>query len=265
METAASVIKDLTTCPICLDLFDNPKSLPCLHAFCLNCLQGHFKDKCTRDEVPCPACGREFEIPSKGLTDLQHHFFVQRLVDLRKAAAEEFENSPCEVCAQDADEGAGAIPVATMYCIDCSQKLCRSCARPHKWMKDGGHEVKPMESDAELEPTSVRGSACGSHRKEQVRLYCRDCDLNVCLICKAVSHQNHDSVYLQTAADSFRQTMNENDAKISSAIVTARQQSEQTNLDSIQLRYEADDIRNVIVATADVVKRSVDNQVSKGG
>jgi len=57
MATAASVTKDLTdltTCPICLELFDNPKSLPCLHAFCLKCLQEHFKDKNPRDEAQCP-------------------------------------------------------------------------------------------------------------------------------------------------------------------------------------------------------------------
>ena len=90
MATAASVTVDLTTYPICFNLFDVPKSLPCLHAFCLSCLQGYFKDKCSGDAVPCPMCRKEFQIPSDGLYGLQHRFFVQQLVDFRKGSSEEF-------------------------------------------------------------------------------------------------------------------------------------------------------------------------------
>ena len=99
MATVASVTADVTTCPICLEMFDNPKSLPCLHTFCLKCLQGYFKDKCLGDEVPCPMCRKEFEIPDDGLEGLQHHFFVQRLVDVRKVeSSAEIDEVLCEVC-----------------------------------------------------------------------------------------------------------------------------------------------------------------------
>jgi len=101
MATAASVITDLTTCPICLEVFDNPKSLPCLHAFCLKCLERHFRDERPGYEVPCPLCKKEFEIPSDGLSGLQHHFFIQRLVDARKAVSEESNGVRCEVCLEE--------------------------------------------------------------------------------------------------------------------------------------------------------------------
>ena len=71
MATSASVTNDLTTCPICLNLFDVSKSLPCLHAFCLKCLQDYSKDKNPGDEVLCPTCRKEFKIPSDGLGALQ--------------------------------------------------------------------------------------------------------------------------------------------------------------------------------------------------
>ena len=83
MATAESITTDFTTCPICLELFDNPKSLPCLHAFCLKCLQDCFKDQSSGGKVECPVCRKEFQIPAGGLDDLQHHFFVQKLVDLQ--------------------------------------------------------------------------------------------------------------------------------------------------------------------------------------
>jgi len=83
MATASTVTTDLTTCPICFEQFDNPKSLPCLHAFCLKCLQECFKDKSPGDEVSCPTCRKEFQVPANGLDGLQHNFFVQQLADLQ--------------------------------------------------------------------------------------------------------------------------------------------------------------------------------------
>ena len=36
------------TCPVCFESYDNPKTLPCLHSFCLKCIEP--------DEISCPAC-----------------------------------------------------------------------------------------------------------------------------------------------------------------------------------------------------------------
>jgi len=80
MATAASQTTDQTTCFLCKEfMIDNPKSLPCSDVFCLTCLQSHFKDNYPGDEVPCPMCKKEFQIPSDGLGSLQHHVFVQEL------------------------------------------------------------------------------------------------------------------------------------------------------------------------------------------
>ena len=160
MATAASVtndLTDLTTCPICLELFDNPKSLPCLHAFCLKCLQEYFKDKNPSDEAQCPTCRKKFQIPSDGLDGLQHHFFIQQLVDDRKASSRELDGEPCEVCLQEGDEG--SVRTATVYCFDCNQKLCKQCSKPHKWMKGGAHQVRPLGVEVEEELIQLQASS----------------------------------------------------------------------------------------------------------
>ena len=170
MATAASVTKDLTTCTICLGLFDNPKSLPCLHPFCFKCLQRNFQDKNPLDEVQCPLCRKEFQIPLDGLDSLQHHFFIQQLVDVTKACNTDLDGEPCEVCLQESDKGSVRIATATVYCFDCSQKLCDPCSRPHKWMKGGAHRVRPLGVEVEEELIQLRASSCDKQKDKQVEL-----------------------------------------------------------------------------------------------
>jgi len=262
MATAAAVTVDLTTCPICLNLFDNPKSLPCLHAFCLKCLQGYFKDKCSGDKVSCPMCRKELQIPSKGLDGLQHHFFVQQLVDIRKASNEEFGDVPCEVCSIENEENANKIPASTKYCVDCNQKLCEQCSRPHRRMKSGAHQVKPLGVEVEQELIQLRGSSCDKHKDKQVELYCCYCNENICLMCSAVKHRNHNSFEIPEAAVNFRPRIDHDDKAIQCAVSAVREQSEQTKQDAAKFRIQVENVRKRVLATGDEIKRSVDDQVS---
>jgi len=262
MATAASVTVDLTTCSICLNLFDNPKSLPCLHAFCLKCLQGHFNDKCPGDEVLCPMCRKEFLIPSDGLVGLQHHFFIERLVDVLKAFSEDTEDEPCAVCLEESEEDLDKTPVATMYCVDCNQKLCERCSRPHRRMKGGAHQVKALGAEVEQELIQLRGSSCDKHKSEQVKLYCYDCNENICLMCSAVKHRNHNSVEITEAADSFGSRIDHDDKAILSAVSTVREQSEQAKKDAATFRITVENVKKLVLATGDQIKHLVDDHIN---
>jgi len=260
MATAALVTTNLTTCPICLELFDNPKSLPCLHAFCRKCLQEHFKDKNPSDEAQCPICRKEFQIPSDGLDSLQHNFFIQQLIDVSKASSRELDGDSCEVCLQESDEG--SVRTATVYCFDCSQKLCEQCSKPHKWMKGGAHRVRPMGAEVEEELIQLRASSCDKHKDEQMKLYCCDCNENICLMCSYVKHRNHNSVEIPEMADNFRITIEADDKKIMCAVSDVHQQLEDTKQNAVDFVDEVENVKKTVIATGDVIKRSVDKQVS---
>ena len=131
MAAAASITADWTTCPICLEVLDNPKSLPCIHGFCLKCLERHFRDKKPGDEVPCPLCRKEFKIPPDGLCGLQHHFIIQQLVDARNVSSKSTDEVPCQACLEVNEENESSVVSATMYCVDCGEYLCERCSRPH--------------------------------------------------------------------------------------------------------------------------------------
>ena len=263
MAIAASVTIDLTTCSICLDVFDNPKSLPCLHAFCLKCLQNYFKDKRSGDEVPCPLCRKEFQIPSDGLVDLQHHFFIQRLVDVRNVSSEEFREVPCVVCLEESHGSAEEIATATVYCVDCRQKLCERCSRPHKRWAGGAHQLEPLGAELEQELIQLRGNSCDKHKDEQVKLYCHQCNENICLMCFAVKHRSHESDEIPEVAENFRPRIDANNEQLVSRISAVRHLVDQTKQNLSKFFIDADNVEKTVLQTGDEIKQLVDKQTSE--
>jgi len=193
MATAASITTSLATCPICLDICDNPKSLPCLHAFCLKCLQKLCIDKSPGARVSCPKCRKKFQIPPDGVDGFPHHFIVQQLVEV----------------------------------------------------------------------THQRGNSCDKHKDEEVKLYCRDCDENICLMCSAVKHKFHDCAEISEVIEDFRSRIDDDDDQIQSAIGAVREESEQTRQATFEFLSIAEEVKNVVHITGEAIKRSVDDQINE--
>ncbi|KAH7704079.1 putative proteinconserved [Aphelenchoides avenae] len=113
-------------CPVCLDLFDEPKLLNCGHTVCQKCVN---KIRAAANAGPgrdgncikCPVCGGETEIPPEGLKT------NYSLVDLVCRA----QKPPVEACACN---GCGKQePVADMFTcqatLDCKPLwFCSLCA-----------------------------------------------------------------------------------------------------------------------------------------
>ena len=51
-------LEETLTCPICLDLFDDPRLLPCSHTFCSKCL--HSTTTNNRTLIKCSLCRYHF-------------------------------------------------------------------------------------------------------------------------------------------------------------------------------------------------------------
>ena len=60
-------LKTLLECSICLETFDDPRTLPCLHSFCKQCLE-NFVDGKHEDDLNCPVCRYKFTLPKAGKT-----------------------------------------------------------------------------------------------------------------------------------------------------------------------------------------------------
>ena len=136
MATSASANDNLTTCPICLELYDNPKSLPCLHAFCLKCLQLQFRNELPGDDASCPQCREGFKIPQGGVDALRHYFIVQQLVDKEKERIQLREI----FCDEHNDRE------VEMYCYECKKNTCLMCFVVHH--RDHNSRLIPEAADS---------------------------------------------------------------------------------------------------------------------
>ena len=97
-----TVLKKEAECPLCLDTVNNPKTLPCIHLFCLECLDKHanFARRNLQATVKCPVCQTSFQIPEEdSFKNLPASYHLNLLVDvlaLKDGGAQAQKCSSCD-------------------------------------------------------------------------------------------------------------------------------------------------------------------------
>ena len=193
--TAVDALKQLEqqlTCPVCLDRYTQPRTLPCLHSFCHECL-GAFPVQVEGGSqcITCPVCRQTSQQPDKGVSGYQPAFLINNFLELHGLLEKvsSFKQDSCENCHKDE---------ATGYCKQCSILLCQTCIDMHnKWGKFTSHKILGVEdvvaTASKLVPLKEQPTMeCTSHGKP-LEVYCDTCDQLICQLCTtARAHRNHE-------------------------------------------------------------------------
>ena len=236
---AAKEVKKATvnlTCPICYQLFDNPKYLPCHHSYCEQCL----KKMQVHSKVICPECRKEATIPAGGVKDLPNNFFINRMVDelVLKRKVDGEEEVKCDEC--DEDE-----PVVA-YCPECNMFFCQTCNESHKRSKRfRGHGIVPLtelrsNKDVQL-PAKVKIPPCKDHNYE-LNHYCETCDKLVCLYCTVKEHNGHNHDTVNNMATKHRNELNEVTAPVDEMIRDLSEAHDNINKMKKKVRQQSDEV-----------------------
>lgn len=217
-------LADITECAICTEVYTDPRSLPCLHSYCLKCVEQWGRDKLPGDEMECPICRKQFVVPDGGLCDLPRNFFIENMKLIRDMSCRPVSDDArnyCEACSSDETDPAMR-KLAAVYCVDCQEQLCQSCDDAHTPLKATrfhrrvrvGSQMTSGSILAEQLPVSM----CDKHNDEKLKLFCTDCNAVVCMMCFVAAHRSHTCLDVNDVAVEFRSQVTADVASVAEGI-----------------------------------------------
>ena len=243
---AAETVKKHLICSICLEVFKEPKSLPCLHSFCETCLDEHIRASCqTHKTFECPLCRAETQLDQQSNAGQwtksypTNHFIVSLIDDecLQTQARIEDKNlsSECIPCKLEAKSVR-----AFGFCVQCGEFICKECNEMHKKFKATRmHEVlkgNDLPEDLSAFNKLSKIHFCSKHPDKEIEFKCIKDDMLFCSMCAHSEHKTCESIKHISSIDEESQT------KIDSfleAIVSLKVDVEKTLNCKLQ---EADDL-----------------------
>ncbi|CAH2042379.1 unnamed protein product, partial [Iphiclides podalirius] len=79
-KISAGGIKELVQCPLCLEVLNNPKMLPCQHTFCLACLTVYVD---AEPIIECPICYTKIQVTGPSFVDdLPSNLYIDTLLQM---------------------------------------------------------------------------------------------------------------------------------------------------------------------------------------
>ncbi|XP_064595770.1 E3 ubiquitin-protein ligase TRIM9-like [Liolophura sinensis] len=129
--------EEVLTCPICVETFRRPVTLPCQHSFCRECI-GVYADKskpgqadgvsCSTGSegvhqlISCPVCRTPTSLGREGVAGLPLNFHLTEIVERFSSALEAEDDIPyCSLCEDDNQAK------AVKFCTDCCFLYCKDC------------------------------------------------------------------------------------------------------------------------------------------
>ena len=188
MATSIAIDDHELKCGICLEQFQDPRSLPCLHTFCLECLQRSLDEN---SSLKCPVCRAKHELSKDRVGILPVDQCVLQQLPLRRLQQQEeiVGDKKCGFC------GEAAAPVA--WCTGCGVLICNSCLGFHEkmaYLKEH-HIVLGKEDQSESCAKGnlvVVASGCLRHSGQDLKYLCTRCSETVCSDCLLLGpHKDH--------------------------------------------------------------------------
>ena len=180
-------INSLLECGMCLNIFDDPRNLPCGHTFCLKCIKKLIDSD--KDKQPsCALCRALWSVPDEGLQGLMKNFVLNNFVD---SIGQQVDTVIKCALFDDGDEHG----TAEYFCIDCWDPLCADCFKVHKKSKlTKVHNIKEMVdiTDIDIQQHKRNEEArCTKHNDKVLEYYCNECKCAACVACCVTSHFQH--------------------------------------------------------------------------
>ena len=249
IKTLLDNLHDEVSCSVCMCTFNDPKQLPCLHSFCLNCLNGIQRTSGLHGKITCPECSRQFQIPGNGNpSELPTNFRINSLLDVLTIKECSTSNVKCGNCDKRSAQ--------TLYCFQCCSFWCEECILGHNIIRTNKeHKTLALKhfQDQDFEAVLKRPAFCQKkhHEKEELKFFCKGCKVAICNTCAVTLHEGHGKMPLQEATDARKIQINSMISSLKDKMVEKRKEVEQFNQKSMEVQAQVADVKSQVQTNVD--------------
>ncbi|XP_047676336.1 E3 ubiquitin/ISG15 ligase TRIM25-like isoform X1 [Tachysurus fulvidraco] len=172
------------SCPVCLDLLNDPVTIPCGHSFCKVCINTHWDQEDVKRVYSCPQCKETFTPRPVLRRNNMLTGVVEKLKTEQTASPAHCYAGPGDV---ECDSCTGRKYKAVKSCLDCLASFCEDHLKPH-YQSPAFKKHKLVEACAELQE-----KICSEHNK-LMEIYCCTDQRFICYLCLMDQHKGHDTV-----------------------------------------------------------------------
>ncbi|XP_029942182.1 uncharacterized protein trim25l isoform X2 [Salarias fasciatus] len=184
-------------CPVCLDLPNDPVTIPCGHSYCMACIKDYWSKDDPKGVYSCPQCRQTF-CPKPSLS--RNTMLAEAVEQLRKGALKSEVRESLRVSSSSSSSrsraklSTSAVPcdlckgerrAAVKSCLSCMSSFCEAHLKPHQ-------TKKALKQHELIAPTgNLADKICTQHKYLQ-EFYCRQCKMFICWICTSNQHKGHE-------------------------------------------------------------------------
>ena len=199
IKTLLHNLREEVSCPVCTNIYKDPKHLPCLHSFCLQCLKHWHRSSHGRGTIRCPKCQVVSKVPDSGdLKDLPTSFYLNGFIDVLAIKECKTSHVGCGNCQKKSSESS--------YCFQCCMFWCEECLIAHNIIQvNKDHRVLALKDfqEKDYEDVLKRPLFCSKqrHEKEELKYFCKNCETAACQSCVLIHHPGHAILHLEEEAE----------------------------------------------------------------
>ena len=251
IKTLLDNLHDEVSCSVCMCTFTDPKQLPCLHSFCLHCLNGIQRTSGVHGKITCPECRRQFQISGSGNpSELPTNFRVNSLLDVLTIKECSTANVKCGNCEKRSAQ--------TSYCFQCCAFWCEKCILGHDIMRaNNEHRTLALKDfqDQDIKAVLERPAFCQKkhHENKELELFCKDCKVAICSTCAVTLHEGHGKMPLQEVTDGRTTQINSMIRSLKDKVLEKQKELEQFNHKSIAFQLQVTEVKSQVQSFADQI------------
>lgn len=250
----SKVLNNLTECSACGNSFSNPRLLPCIHTYCLECIEHFTRGKIPGDSVACPLCMKTFLVPDAGVSDLPKNCFTEQLIRSTNIISRR-----CEGCNKTEDD-VRTQKQSVVWCVECKLRFCEDCVDVHgRATNTREHKLVNIDNGNELATVgNMMVACCHKHPNEVLSEYCFACDEALCAVCCAQIHHAHQRSDVNELIKDFSKQITNDIKKMNETVSKCHDIAKEHTVEMNIFSSSVERIAEEICARAEQLKKLID-------